>query len=816
MSRAEKPDSAKQTQSLQDVIAAIRKPLSFIAKDQFSNISKVKGLESSLAPHVKALKSFGDRGRKAAEAISRLIDNYDAIGSDKLKSERIKTVLKLLERLGSEPASHKPIGISHQLAQKIKALDTPIQFLKGVGPARAEMFKKLKIESIEDALLNLPRAYEDRRNITRIFDIDDGDRVTVVGEILLKGIVKTRRRIFEIVIGDGSGTLSLKWFHKYGWVDKKFKKGMKVIVNGAVKRYFDNREMHHPEMTIMEDEPGPDMYRVLPIYNATEGLTQNVLRKIMGRAVSDHSANWPEEVVPADLRGKFELMDSVSALEYLHNPPNDAQIIALNSKTTPAHTRMVFEELFALEVGLAIRRRGIKSEHAPALNTKSEMVKTFLSSLPFKLTKAQDEAMQDIMEDISQPQPMSRLMEGDVGCGKTVVALAGALAAVASGKQAAFMAPTEILAVQHYKTITQVTKGMGISVGLLTGSLAPSDKERLKRQIGAGSVDIVVGTHAVIQKDVRFNDLAYAVIDEQHRFGVQQRALIREGATEGKLPHVLVMTATPIPRTLALTLYGDLDLTIIDEMPPGRIPIKTRVFRESKRVNAYEQVRNELKKGRQAYIVFPLVEQSEKLDLKDATRMYEELRRNVFPEFKLKLIHGQMKPAEKEAAMRSFVGGEADALISTTVIEVGIDVPNASVMLVENAERFGLSQLHQLRGRVGRGEHQSWCLLVAQKISTPEAYQRLKVMERTNDGFKIAEKDLEIRGPGEFMGTRQSGLPDFRVANIARDQKTLINAREAALQVVEEDPFLEKPEHAALKLMMQRRWKEKLSLASIG
>ena len=485
----------------------------------------------------------------------------------------------------------------------------------------------------------------------------------------------------------------------------------------------------------------------------------------------------------------------------------------LNNHRSDGHRRIIFDEFFFLELGLALKKRGLTLETGIPFQTDGTLAQRLLDLLSFQLTRAQDKVWAEIREDLERPHPMNRLIQGDVGSGKTVVALLASLYVVECGYQAAIMAPTEVLVEQHYLNLHRWVEPLGVKVALLTSSIKGSEREDLYDRIRRGDIQLVIGTHAVIQEAVEFQRLGLAIIDEQHKFGVVQRGLLKK---KGENPDVLVMTATPIPRTLAMTIYGDLDVSLIDEMPPGRMPVETKVFHESARGRVYRIVEEEVRKGRQAFIVYPLVEESEKLDLKDATRMAEHLQKDIFPEFRIGLLHGRMKSDEKEAIMMEFKEGKIQILVATTVIEVGIDIPNASVMVVEHAERFGLSQLHQLRGRIGRGRYPSKCILLAQYRSSEEARVRLRAMERTSDGFQIAEEDLNLRGPGEFFGIRQSGLPDFRVAHLVRDTPILIEARKEAFQLIQEDPELAHPSHAALKNILRKRWRERLELASIG
>ena len=532
------------------------------------------------------------------------------------------------------------------------------------------------------------------------------------------------------------------------------------------------------------------------------------MKNILDGYADELSSPLSQEIVQ-----RQNLVDFPEAFRRVHFPPDGESMELLNLHRSDGHRRIIFDEFFFLELGMALKRRGMELEAGISFQTEGLLVQKVLKLLSFRLTRAQERVWNEIRDDLKRPHPMNRLIQGDVGSGKTIVALLACLHVVECGYQAAIMAPTEVLAEQHYLNLHRWVEPLGIHVALLTSSIKGLEKEDLYRRIESGDVQLVIGTHAVIQEAVEFHHLGLAIVDEQHKFGVVQRGLLKK---KGANPDVLVMTATPIPRTLAMTIYGDLDVSLVDEMPPGRMPVETKVFPEPARGKVYRIVEGEVKEGRQAFIVYPLVEESEKLQLKDATRMAEHLQKDIFPDFRIGLLHGRMKSEEKEATMMEFKEGKIQILVATTVIEVGIDIPNASVMVVEHAERFGLSQLHQLRGRIGRGRYPSKCILLAQYRSSEEAKVRLRAMERTTDGFQIAEEDLELRGPGEFFGTRQSGLPDFRVAHIIRDTPILIEARKEAFRVVEEDPTLIQPSHSRLKDVLVRRWKGRLELATIG
>jgi ATP-dependent DNA helicase RecG len=620
--------------------------------------------------------------------------------------------------------------------------------------------------------------------------------------------------MYDVLLQDDSGKIHCKFFRvPYKGFFERFKPNQPVRVIGKVASYRGQMEFSHPDIQDESASEALDSDKLIPVYPESEGLTNRQIRKLVEisllglknpskdpPAVEKYKSAVvvePMEKMPAWIKTKFSLHDRFEALEKVHLPPTDAGLEFIEQKS-PYHRRLIFEEFFWLELYLAARKVGLKREKAPAFNKKGlELVEKLRAALPFKLTAAQERAFKQISEDLAKPHPMHRMVQGDVGSGKTLVALMASLVAVENGFQAAIMAPTEILSEQHYQNAKRLLEPLGITVGLLTGSMRQSERTQTGEMLRNGMVQIIVGTHALIQDDVQFKNLGLVIIDEQHRFGVQQRDRLKK---KGESPHFLVMTATPIPRTLAMTVYGDLDVSVIDELPPGRSPIVTRVTYESKRPQLMQFLAEQLEKGRQAFIVYPLVEESEKIDLKDAFSQFESLKLHFEnTRFKVGLLHGKMKSDEKDDVMSRFRSGEFHVLVSTTVIEVGVDVPNANLMIIEHSERFGLSQLHQLRGRVGRGEHKSFCILMLGHAVSDESRTRTEIMEKTTDGFKIAEADLEIRGPGEFLGTRQSGLPGFKLAHLVRDVQILQEARSAAFEVLERDRNLEAPEHKWLR-----------------
>lgn len=794
---------------MEETLRALEKPLLYVTRNNWANITKVVGLEKALAPSLDNLESLVPPALSSTVIhMRKQLEGYDSMAPTE-KRRRVESILANIEILRNPPPP------ASEVRNMFSDLDTSIQYIKGVGPKMAEKLARLNIRTVEDALYALPRDYEDRRNFSKIRGLHEGERATLVGQVALTGQAGRYGRQFEALVQDDTGTISLKWFNTGKWIKEKIHRDDRVVVFGTARRWRTQWEMHHPEVTVLDEEEDPGAGGILPVYPSTEGIGQWYLRRIAARTVEQFAAIVPDSVPPA-VRSRLKLMPLDEAFKRVHAPSENDDIEALRMKTSAAHQRLVFNEFFALEAGLALRRRGTIEEPAWPLDARGSMIRALVEHLPFELTEAQKRVFKQMRDDLKRPHPMNRLLQGDVGSGKTLVALMGCLLAIESGYQAAFMAPTEILAEQHYRTFRRLLDPINVPVILLLGKQKGTEKRRAIEGIASGEPSLVIGTHAVIQEAVQFDRLAYAVVDEQHRFGVRQRQTLKAKGEE-KVPHTLVMTATPIPRTLALTVYGDLKLSIIDEMPPGRLPIKTRLVSERGREKVWEEVRREVEAGHRAYIVYPLVEESEKSDdLLDATGQAELLAKNVFPGLPLGLIHGRMKPEEKERVMLDFAAGKIRILVATTVIEVGIDVPEATIMVVEHAERFGLSQLHQLRGRVGRGKDASSCHLIYKFARSDNARRRLDIMAETNDGFRIAETDLEIRGPGEFLGTRQSGMPDFRVANIARDGRALISAKKEAFQVIDEDPLLVVPQHQALRESLKRLWKGRLALAGIG
>ncbi len=676
------------------------------------------------------------------------------------------------------------------------SLDTEIQYLKGVGPSLGTLFSRHGIKTIQDLLQNYPRAYEDQRAARNIASLKVDDVVSVKANIVSVAsynMGKSTRKIYDVLVRDSSGQVKCKFFRTpYRGYFERFKPNQEVRVVGKVTHYRGHVEFHHPDIKDIEpDEAVSDA--LIPIYVETEGLSTTKISKLILSALNQLQ-EWPLEKLPKAVIEKQQLISYREAIEKIHHPESELGNL-YNEFRSAAHRRLIFEEFFWLEIYLASKKAGLKSEKGFTFNNEEIMLTKLIQALPFKLTGAQLLAVDEINKDLESGKPMNRLVQGDVGSGKTLVSFLAALKAIESKFQVCLMAPTEILAEQHYQTAQKLLQPLGVNVSMLTGKTKTKERVQILEKLISGETHFLIGTHALIEDWVQFQNLGLVVIDEQHRFGVAQRGILKN---KGCSPHFLIMTATPIPRTLAMTVYGDLDVSIINEMPLGRTPIQTRVITEVKRPQAIKFMLEQIAKGRQAYVVYPLVAESEKIDLKNATDEAEKLK-TEFPDIRIGLLHGKMKSQEKDDIMKQFRAHEIDVLVSTTVIEVGVDVPNATIMIIEHSERFGLSQLHQLRGRVGRGQHKSFCVMIMGYAVSQETRERVEFMEKTNDGFKVAEFDLQIRGPGEFMGARQSGLPGFKMANLVRDFEILKIARDHAFEIIAADPKLQKKEHALLK-----------------
>ncbi|MBN2009240.1 ATP-dependent DNA helicase RecG [candidate division KSB1 bacterium] len=701
-------------------------------------------------------------------------------------------------------------------------LSTAIQYLKGIGEKRAEALNQSGIFTVYDLLYYFPRRYLDRTTMLKMRELKKDQTVTVIGKVAAKGIQGGRGKSrFVIQLTDETGVLSCVWFNQTKYWEKQFMIGEMLAVSGKVG-YFAGYQMVHPEYDRLTDDSTDtedqliNTGSIIPLYPSSEflkkvGLDTRGLRKVIRPALERFVAEV-HDILPETIISHYQLLKLHAALWHIHFPESMHQLHA-------AQSRLKFDELFYLELMLALRKnRIVHQQKGIEFTYVGERIHKLAEQLPFELTNAQKRVLHEIRADMKKPHPMFRLLQGDVGSGKTIISLITMLIAVENGYQAALMAPTEILAEQHFLTSRTFLQSVGVNVELLIGAQKSAERNAILERLQNGECNIAIGTHALIQDQVVFKNLGVIVIDEQHRFGVLQRASLMEKGISStqNTPDVLVMTATPIPRTLSLTLYGDLDVSIIDELPQGRKPINTSWRYANKRPQIFDFVKDHLYKGQQAYIVYPLVEESEKLDLQAASESYEELSNGVFANNKLALLHGRMTNDEKDSVMTSFKRGEIDVLVSTTVIEVGVDVPNATIMVVEHAERFGLTQLHQLRGRVGRGTEQSYCILIATPPISDDGMVRLNTMAQTNDGFKISEVDLKLRGPGEFFGTRQHGMPELRIANPLEDMNVLVKAREAAFELINDDPHLLAPQNEMVHHHFKHHYAERMKLIQVG
>jgi ATP-dependent DNA helicase RecG len=702
------------------------------------------------------------------------------------------------------------------------ALETALQYLKGVGPRRAADLQRVGLHTVEDLLYRFPIRYEDRSSFQTIASLRPGVSASIAGEVVSCGIRPTRRprfKIFEMLVRDATGSLRALWFNQ-PFLNDVFHSRQRVILYGRLELTPHGLQLQNPQYEILQhDQDEPDTAgsavddtlhtgRIVPIYEKTGNLTTKMQRVLVHQAL----AQLPPDIsdpLPPDVRARQQLLDRRRALLDVHFPTAGTSIDELNGFHSPAQRRLIFEEFFLFQLGLVLRRRKADAERKPrSVVVTDEIRESARRVLPFRLTGDQKTVVAEIVEDMKRSQPMNRLLQGDVGSGKTIVALLAALVAMENGFQVAFMAPTEILAEQHFITIRRLLESSRFRIALLTGATPAKRRREIQAELSGGSIHLVVGTHALVQDPVAFHELGLVIIDEQHRFGVMQRATLR---AKGLHPDVLVMTATPIPRTLALTTYGDLDVSVMRDMPPGRQPIKTIAKPEARRDEIYEFIRRQIDDGRQAYVIYPLVEESTKVDLKAATEMADHLAQDVFPAYRVALLHGRMKQDAKDRVMTAFARGEFDVLVSTTVVEVGVDVSNASVILIEHAERFGLSQLHQLRGRVGRGPYRSYCVLLYQSPLSEQGRARLKALTETTDGFVIAERDLELRGPGDFFGTRQSGMPTLRVGDLLRDHQLMEDARREAVAALDDSRQAQ-----TLAAFVRTSWEQRFGLVGVG
>src|SRR5499427_1410490 len=762
-------------------------------------------------------------------------------------------------RPGTDPRSgnvsscyHLRSGFYHCMLE----LSTPVQYVKGVGPRIADVLAAKGIRTVGDLLHYLPFRYEDRLNPRGIAELRAGEMASVVGEVRNSGLFRTRSMpIFQLTIGQGRAKLRCLWFNAT-YLQDKFTPGQMIALYGKVEEDQRTRELqiNQPQFEILGDPADSgngagkkaaeslEIGRIVPIYEATGRLTSKWFRRIIRTALENLTPDLPEPI-PAVVRAHLGLVSPRSAFWNVHWPEPGESLTDLQSSRTPAHIRIIFDELFFIELGLELKRRQQKAQTGIAFRLDESVRAAIKRILPFHPTAAQKRVLKEIAADMEKPYPMRRLLQGDVGSGKTIVGFEAAIIAIENGCQVALMAPTEILAQQHYFSARRILENAGYRIVLLTGSLETDRKRDIRRHIAQGNAQLVIGTHALLEEKVEFGNLGLVIVDEQHRFGVMQRLKLMKKSAEGSEParvgtgaspvqaeqssaanasttaepDVLVMTATPIPRTLALTLYGDLDLSVLDELPPGRTPVETYSVTDDKATRVWEFIRKHVAAGHQAYVVYPVIAENEESELKAAVKMYRDLSGKIFADLKVGLLHGRLEADLKDQVMRMFQKGELQVLVATTVIEVGVDVPNATVMVIEHAERFGLAQLHQLRGRIGRGGAKSYCILMTGGKVTEEGQRRLKAMTDTNDGFKIAELDLELRGPGEFFGTSQAGMPDFRVANIIRDAKLLETARREAQAVLDgPNSEISAEEISRALVQMRSRWQHTYGLVEVG
>ncbi len=799
-------------------VEALLKILELERSKGYEDVAVVGGLDRYLRNYLKKAKDSGESS--SASRICPPDFSYAALTRDQRQQWAEKTRRRLTEGPASEESPVKKLSAGPAPVKQAPptppgvTLDSPITAVKGVGPSTGPRFARLGVRTIREMLYFFPRRHMDYGNQRHISELEVGVEQTLVATVWEARQVNLGGRPgTEAIVGDETGNVRAVWFNQ-PYLARRFRTNARLVLFGKVGVYKGKKVLESPEWELLESEDISQANMLVPVYPLTEGLYPRTVRGLMKGIVSVWAPQLGDHL-PADVRKRCALMGLSGAIQQAHLPDSAAM-------QNEARRRLAFDELFLIQLGVAARKMEWRETKASAqFRIDDALLRQFNDSLPFRFTPAQERVLKEILSDVSQMRPMSRLLQGDVGSGKTVVAMAALMMAAANGCQGALMAPTEILAEQHFNTISGLLSRLGPSEGesrllvsfnslppypfvmaLLTGSQKAAEKRRIQKMAAEGAVHLLIGTHALIQKSVEFQKLGLVVVDEQHRFGVLQRSALRQKGTN---PHVLVMTATPIPRTLALTLYGDLDLSVIDELPPGRVAIETRWLEPAQRQAAYNFVRRKIGEGRQAFVVCPLIEESENIEAKAAVAEYKRLSEEVFPDLRLGLLHGRMSAADKESVMRSFKDRQLDILVSTPVVEVGIDVPNAVVMLIEGADRFGLSQLHQFRGRVGRGEHKSYCLLLAESPSF-EGRERLKIIERTRDGFLLAEEDLRLRGPGEFFGTQQSGLPDLRMARLS-DVALLEMARGEAIRLLDRDRQLKLPEHRLLAKEVARVWR---------
>lgn len=851
MQTPSKPASAS---AFQDWLDRVARPIEFATRDECAHLGAVKNLGSFVAEQV--LSALANRVYpKTVEArlvsLRDLFADFQRVLPPHEQRRRLQAAVAILNALRSvaralpeSPESDMPRAVPESRSDGAKQgglWNLPIRFAKGVGPKRTGLLQRWKIDTVEDALWTLPWRYEDRSVMTPLGDLVPGMTTSICGTIGKCEAKRTRNRrlsVLDVGVEDETGRMQAVFFNQ-PYLEKVLAIGTRVMMSGRVIAgrqgwMVPRMEVAQYEVLGADTESTLHVGRIVPVYHETKGWTSRQMR-VLERDLLEEHARELHDCLPVQLRARRRLIPIQEALRDVHFPHAGADLTLLEQGKTPAHRRLAFEELFLLQTALATRQRSVQNEPKQlTFNPRTPLLEKLGRLLPFRLTAAQDRVIREVFHDMLAPRPMNRLVQGDVGSGKTAVALHALVMACGSGYQAALMAPTEILAEQHYRNLSGTFESLGLKAMLMRGGDKASVKTSQIAQLASGEIQVAIGTHALIQKGVAFKNLGLAVVDEQHKFGVLQRKTLID---KGYKPDMLVLTATPIPRTLAMTVYGDLDVSVIDALPPGRKPVHTLLFDQSQRRRVYQLLRDELRNGRQAYVVYPLIEESEKTDLQAAMQGAEQLRSGELAEFRVGLLHGRMKAAEKESVMAEFKAGAIHALVATTVVEVGVDVPNATIMMIEHAERFGLAQLHQLRGRVGRAGHQSYCLLMvsgrwskggakagglkgalasAAAQGPSASRERLEALVRSNDGFVIAEEDLRIRGPGEFFGLRQWGMPEFRVANIVRDGDLLQQARLEAFSLLKQDPQLSAPGHQGLKEAMLRKWEQKLELGSIS
>jgi len=843
------PTESHPSTPFQEWVELIARPIEFASRDDYAYLKTVSNLGSFVSTQIlSALQRTVYSKAIEARLVSLrelFIDFRPTLPVEEQhrRLQEATTLINSLRTLALHPSSlerakRRPPEpeLEGRAAETREPWAIPIRFMKGVGPKRTSLLQRLRIETVEDALWTVPWRYEDRAKVTPIGDLVPGMSATVCGTVGKCDAKRTRRRglsLLEVGVEDLSGRLQVVFFNQ-PYLEELFPVGTCVMMSGRVLSgrqgwMVPRMEVAQYELIGSDTESTLHVGRIVPIYHETKGWTSRQMRVLLKHLLDEQTAQLREHL-PVPLRARQRLISIHEAVQEVHFPKAGTDLQLLERGKTVAHRRLAFEELFLLQMALATRHRSVQEERKELrFNPRTPLLEQLSRILPFRLTDAQERVIREIFRDMISPRPMNRLVQGDVGSGKTVVALHAITMACGSGYQAALMAPTEILAEQHYRNLSGMLETLGLKTILVRGSGKASVKRVQQEQLASGDVQVAIGTHALLQQKVKFKCLGLAVVDEQHKFGVLQRKMLID---KGYKPDVLVLTATPIPRTLAMTVYGDLNASVIDQLPPDRKPVRTFLFTELQRRRAYQMVRDELRDKKQAYVVYPLVEESEKSDLQAAMQGAEQLQQGELSEFRVGLLHGRMKAAEKEAVMADFKAGIIQVLVATTVIEVGVDVPNATIMMIEHAERFGLAQLHQLRGRVGRGSGQSYCLLMAayrgqekrdavgpresNQESPSLARERLDALVRSNDGFVIAEEDLRIRGPGEFLGLRQWGLPEFRVANLVRDVDLLQEARMEAFSLLKLDPELKQVAHQGLREAMLRKWEKKLELGSIS